>query len=71
VAATHLAADFGFHSIAWQLPDAMWSFFYLRRRWADWQDTHEVGLAAAREAHHRQAEAWMLSGVANRHYRLR
>jgi tetratricopeptide (TPR) repeat protein len=63
VGATQQAVDCGLYAIAWQLPDALWSFFHLRKRWADWQNTHQVGLAAAREAHHRQAEARMLTGL--------
>jgi tetratricopeptide (TPR) repeat protein len=63
VAATQQAADLGLHSLAWQLPDALWSFFFLRSYWPDWRDTHQTGLAAARKAGDRQAEAWMLSGL--------
>jgi len=33
-------------------------FFYLRKHWGDWEETHAVGLSAARAAHDRQAEAW-------------
>jgi tetratricopeptide (TPR) repeat protein len=63
VAATHQAAGLGLHPLAWQLPDALWSFFYLRSHWPDWRDTHETGLAAAREAGNHRAEAWMLSAL--------
>jgi tetratricopeptide (TPR) repeat protein len=71
VAATRQAAGCGFHQVAWQLPDAMWSFFFLRRRWADWEQTHQIGLSAARKALDRRAEAWMMSnlGVACRDLR--
>ena len=47
VAATQRAADRGFPCIGWQLPDALWSFFFLRSYWADWRETHQTGLAAA------------------------
>jgi tetratricopeptide (TPR) repeat protein len=63
VAATRQAASQGFHSMAWQLPDALWSFVFLRSYWADWRDTHQIGLAAARKAGNQQAEAWMLSSL--------
>jgi tetratricopeptide (TPR) repeat protein len=63
VAATHLATDREFHSIAWQLADASWSFLFLRSYWPDWRDMHHTGLAAAREARNRQAEGWMLSSL--------
>ncbi|TMK52258.1 MAG: tetratricopeptide repeat protein [Actinobacteria bacterium] len=71
VAATHQAADLGLHSLAWQLPDALWSFFFLRSYWPDWRETHETGLAAARQAGDRQAEAWMLSGLGDYGLELR
>lgn len=60
VAATHQAAEWGLHTIAWQLADALWSFFFLPKHWAD---TCHVGLTAAREAGNRQAEAWMVTGL--------
>lgn len=63
VAATDQAARLGLHSMAWLLPDALWSFFYLRSYWRDWRDTHQTGLGAARKARNRQAEAWMLSSL--------
>jgi tetratricopeptide (TPR) repeat protein len=70
VAATHQAAGLGLHSLAWQLPDALWTFFYLRSYWPDWRDTHKAGLAAARAAGDRQAEAWMLSALGDLHLEL-
>ncbi|TMK52256.1 MAG: tetratricopeptide repeat protein, partial [Actinobacteria bacterium] len=63
VAATHQAADLGLHSLAWQLGDASWTYFYRRSSESDWEDTHRIGLAAAREARDRQAEAWMLASL--------
>jgi tetratricopeptide (TPR) repeat protein len=49
---------------SWQLPDALWSFFYIRKHWADWQSTFQLGLSAARTAGDEQAQAEMLSGLA-------
>jgi tetratricopeptide (TPR) repeat protein/transcriptional regulator with XRE-family HTH domain len=63
VAATQQAAGQGFHSVAWQLSDALWSFFFLRSYWPDWRETHEIGLAAARKAGNRQIEAWMMASL--------
>jgi tetratricopeptide (TPR) repeat protein/transcriptional regulator with XRE-family HTH domain len=71
VAATHLAAERDLYPFAWQLPDALMNFFYLRKPWADWRDTHQVGLAAAQRARDRQAEAWMLAGLGTLHSDLR
>jgi tetratricopeptide (TPR) repeat protein len=71
VAAIHQAADRGLYPIAWRLADALFSFFNFRKHWADWQDTHEVGLSAAQHGHDLQAEAWILGSLAGVHHDLR
>jgi tetratricopeptide (TPR) repeat protein len=71
VAATHQAADCGLYAFAWLIPNALFGFFDLRSQWGDWQDTHEVGLAAARVARDRQAEAWTLGGLGTAYGDLR
>ena len=63
VAATQQAAEGNFHPAAWQLPDALWSFLYLRRHFAYRRNLHAFGLAAARSAGNLQAEAWMLTSL--------
>ncbi len=63
VAATEQAADGNFYPTAWQLPDALWSFLYLRRHFAYRRNLHAFGLAAARSAGNLQAEAWMLTSL--------
>jgi tetratricopeptide (TPR) repeat protein len=63
VAATRQAASLGLDAIAWQLPKALFRFFYLRKHWSDWQNTHTVGLAIARAAHNRPAEASILTNL--------
>jgi DNA-binding SARP family transcriptional activator len=60
VLAARQAADLGLHAVAWQLPVALWDFFYLRSHWADWIATHENGLAAARLDGDRLGEAGVL-----------
>jgi tetratricopeptide (TPR) repeat protein len=70
VAAAHQGANSSFDSVAWQLSDALVSFFHLRKYWADWLDTHRVGLSVARRAHNQRAEAWMLSGLGVAFYDL-
>jgi len=71
VAAVHSAAAHGFHPIAWQLADALYYFFDLRKYWADWLAVHEVGLAAAQQTGNRQAEVWMLCNLASAYNDLR
>jgi tetratricopeptide (TPR) repeat protein len=63
VAATRQAFDAGLDAIAWQLPDAMFSFAAVRWYWADWRGVCEIGRDAARRAHDRQSEAWMLTSI--------
>jgi tetratricopeptide (TPR) repeat protein len=61
VAATQQAADMDESTIAWQLPAVIWDFLSGRRRWVEWLATHHTGLAAARRAHDRTGEGWMLN----------
>jgi DNA-binding SARP family transcriptional activator len=63
VAATRLAAESGLPEFAWKLAAAAMSFFYRRSHWADWVMTHQAGLAGARQAGDRVAEAWMLNNL--------
>lgn len=63
LAAIRLAADTGLNEIAWKLAAAEMSFFYRRSHWAEWVETHNIGLASARALGDRQAEAWMLNNL--------
>ena len=48
VAAVHLAAGIGDHTTAWQLPMAMFDFFYLRKQWTDWIGLDRLALDSAK-----------------------
>jgi DNA-binding SARP family transcriptional activator/tetratricopeptide (TPR) repeat protein len=63
VLAARQAADCGLHDVAWQLPVALWDFFYLRSHWADWITTHERGLVAARLDSDQLGEAGVLTSL--------
>jgi DNA-binding SARP family transcriptional activator len=63
VAATRLAAAYGLHGFAWELPAAAMSYFYRRSHWQDWVTTHQIGLDSATLAGDRAAEAWMLNNL--------
>ena len=63
MAATRLAAASGLDELAWKLPAAAMVFYHRRSHWADWVATHEIGLASARAAGDRLAEAWMLNNL--------
>jgi tetratricopeptide (TPR) repeat protein/transcriptional regulator with XRE-family HTH domain len=63
VAAVLWAARSGRGAAAWQLADALRGFFYMRRYMSDWLATSRAGLAAARAAGDRTAQAGMLAGL--------
>lgn len=63
IAAIKLAADTGLHEIAWKLAAAEMSFYYRRSHWAEWVETHNIGLASAQALGDRPAEAWMLNNL--------
>ncbi|MGC0419032.1 tetratricopeptide repeat protein [Embleya sp. AB8] len=50
VAAVRLAARTGRHAEAWQLCEALWGLFFMRRHFADWIETYTLGLRAAEQA---------------------
>lgn len=51
------------HEITWQIADASWGFFQLRKYWSEWEESHRLGLASAIASENKQAEAWMLTGL--------
>jgi tetratricopeptide (TPR) repeat protein/transcriptional regulator with XRE-family HTH domain len=63
VAAVLWAARSGRAAAAWQLADALRGFFYMRRYMSDWLATSRSGLAAARAAGDRTAQAGMLASL--------
>jgi DNA-binding SARP family transcriptional activator len=67
VAMVRVAADRSEHAIAWQLPCACLSFFYLRKHWDDWVATHRLGLTAARLTSDVDGQARMLNGLGVAH----
>ncbi len=57
------AAESGRHAIAWQLPNAAWSYFALRKPWAEWIRACQAGLTGAQRGRDKTGEAWMLSSL--------
>ncbi|MEU6479876.1 NB-ARC domain-containing protein [Streptomyces sp. NPDC047017] len=49
LAAVHLAHDSGMHMEAWRLCQGLWTFYLRTASHAEWIESHEVGLASARE----------------------
>lgn len=60
-ALTRTAAETGRHALAWQLPDALWGYFTLRRNWPDWIEMLTTGLESARTAADWPGQASMLA----------
>jgi DNA-binding SARP family transcriptional activator len=65
VAATRQAAAAGLHELAWRLPAPLFLIFNSLGNWADCIATHRVALDSARQAGHRQGEAWVLNNLGN------
>jgi tetratricopeptide (TPR) repeat protein len=63
VAATRQAAGSGRHEIAWRLPAPLFQMFSSRGNWADCIATSRIALGSARQAGHRQGEAWILNNL--------
>jgi len=70
VAATRRAGVLGRHRYAWELADALYSYFEVRKYWTDWFDTLKIGRAAAATAAERMAEASMVEYLGNAHWSL-
>ncbi|MBR7836079.1 tetratricopeptide repeat protein [Actinospica durhamensis] len=63
VAAALQAHELGMWDLAWRIPEAMRTFFIVRRHWADWIRTYGTGIDAARECGDLLGEARMHDGL--------
>lgn len=63
IAAARAAADEGHHDIAWRLPLALWTFFFLRSPWTDWIEALRTGLASAEHLGDDRGIAYALGGL--------
>lgn len=70
MAAIRLAADVGQYTVAWQLPNAMDAFFWLRYHHADLITVHQLGLAAATHIHDQRGERWALGHLSDEYSEL-
>jgi len=58
------AHDGGLHEEAWQLCEALWGLFLYRKHFAAWLRSHRLGIASARAAGQRRAQARMRAQLA-------
>jgi tetratricopeptide (TPR) repeat protein len=63
VAAAHQAASTGPADVSWQLADALFGFFDLRKYWDDWQIVTEIALETAKRTRNRPAQGMALSDL--------
>ncbi|SHF63824.1 tetratricopeptide repeat protein [Streptoalloteichus hindustanus] len=63
--ATLVAAGHGWHTLTWQLCEALWPLWLHTRHHLDWARTHLVGIAAARHDAHPAAEARLRTQLAH------
>jgi tetratricopeptide (TPR) repeat protein len=68
--AVKLAEAAGHADLAWQLCEALWGLYHLHSHYEDWIDTHQVGLAAARQCGNVEAEMRMESQLGSAHLGL-
>ncbi len=58
------ASELGHEEFSWNMSLTLWDFFFLRKPWTAWIESHRTALAAARRKENRRAEAWVLHNLA-------
>ncbi|GAA2036171.1 transcriptional regulator AfsR [Catenulispora yoronensis] len=61
VSGAELAAEYGFHELAWRVSGFAWAYFNLKRHLADWIATTETGMHSARACDDPAAESTVLT----------
>jgi tetratricopeptide (TPR) repeat protein len=69
IMAVQQAYEAGLFEATWRLASSLADFFDVQGYWTDWQETHEVGLEAARLAEDRFGEAAILQRIGLAHLR--
>ena len=64
VAVMHLADSLGRRDRQWQMAESLWLLFLNCRAFADWRECDELGVKAAEDCRHRDAEARLRSHLA-------
>jgi tetratricopeptide (TPR) repeat protein len=65
------AADHAMYEIGWQLCEALWGLFLLRKHYDVWLESHRIGLACARACGDQRAEARMHNQLGSAYRSLR
>jgi tetratricopeptide (TPR) repeat protein len=64
------AHSHGWFEDAWELCESLWLFYFNRKHYEDWLDTHQIAISAARACGNVAAEARMLQQSARAHLEL-
>lgn len=69
--AVRASARSQWHDLVWKFCEALWAYYHSRKHLADWIETHELGVEAARQVKSRVVETRMLNQLARAHLELR
>ncbi|MFC1430237.1 hypothetical protein ACEZDB_06120 [Streptacidiphilus sp. N1-3] len=70
LAVLHAAAERGWHEPVWQLCESLWPLYHARKHFADWIESHELGVEAAQWDGRADAEIRMRNQLARAHYEM-
>lgn len=70
LAVLRMAADEGWHDAVWRLCESLWALYHSRKHYADWIESHRLGIEAARWEGRADAEVRMRNQLARAHYAL-
>lgn len=70
LAVLRMAADEDWHGAVWRLCESLWALYHSRKHYADWIESHRLGIEAARWEGRIDAEVRMRNQLARAHYSL-
>ncbi|MGX1855063.1 NB-ARC domain-containing protein [Streptomyces sp. NPDC055299] len=70
LAVLRMAADEGRHDAVWRLCESLWALYHSRKHYADWIESHRLGIEAARWEGRIDAEVRMRNQLARAHHAL-
>lgn len=70
LAVLRMAADEGRHDAVWRLCESLWALYHSRKHYADWIESHRLGIEAARWEGRIDAEVRMRNQLARAHHSL-
>ncbi|ARF58317.1 tetratricopeptide repeat protein [Streptomyces gilvosporeus] len=70
LAVLRTAADEEWHDAVWRLCESLWALYHNRPHYADWIESHRLGIAAAQAVGRPDAQVRMHNQLARAHYSL-